>query len=56
MLGDFATQDRMMEVASMAMEAMAGFDHKFTWALIVHSGDGMILLPQFTLSLLFPGC
>ncbi|XP_011270078.1 hypothetical protein CAOG_08496 [Capsaspora owczarzaki ATCC 30864] len=32
--------DRMLEAALMIMESFAGFEHKFSYELIGHSGDG----------------
>lgn len=32
--------DRQQQTAAMLMEAFAGYEHKYTYALVGHSGDG----------------
>lgn len=41
--------DRMMEVATMIMEALIGFDAKYQWSIVGHSGDGHVLKETYFL-------
>ncbi|KAJ1482812.1 hypothetical protein T484DRAFT_1802869 [Baffinella frigidus] len=43
----FNSEDRRLErccqMAVLLMECLAGFDHKYSWSLVGHSGDGPVL-------------
>lgn len=37
---DDGRMDRMLQAVAMVMESLEGFEHKYTWNIVGHSGDG----------------